>query len=179
MKKTPRIINSGFTLIEILAATSILVMLMLTATSMLMTTVLSQARGSIRAQLKDEGSAMMQRITYNLRNAGEITSLCAPTGTTATQISYKNDAEETIYTFEKIGQTIALNDGTTPIILHTGAVLPSLFNVTCTSDEGSGMKFIIINLTLTNVQTGEFNADAGDITENFSSSVQFRNYQAN
>jgi len=163
---------SGFTLIEILAATSILVMLMLAATSMLMTTVMSQARGSIRAQVKDEGAAIMQRITYNLRNAGGITSQCT-TGSHATSINYKNG--DTTYAIAYASEKITL-DGTQ---LHTDAVKPTSFTVTCTGDDVTGVKFITIDFTLTNKQEGEFNSAENSISETFSSSVQLRNYQAN
>ena len=179
MKTTKNNSVSGFTLIEILAATSILVMLMLAATSMLMTTVMSQARGSIRAQVKDEGAAIMQRITYNLRNASEITSDCS--GVDSTEINYKNSGSENINTIAQSVDNITLEDANGPIDLHTDAVTvkTNSFNITCTEDPGTGVKFITIDFTLTNKQEGEFNSAENSISETFSSSVQLRNYQAN
>ena len=181
MKTTHIKSNSGFTLIEILAATSILVMLMLAATSMLMTTVLSQARGSIRAQVKGEGSAIMQRIAYNLRNASEITSAC--TGADSSTISYKNIGSEIIYTFKEVSGTITLEDdsGSDPIVLHTGVVVPSELNLNCENDVGTGSKFITIGFKLTTNQEEDFKREGSTNTiyEEFTSSVQLRNYQAN
>jgi len=174
--------NSGFTLIEILAATSILVMLMLAATSMLMTTVMSQAKGSMRAQVKDEGAAIMQRISYNIRNASQITSACAPDpGSSANTITYENYG--TPYTFGYSSYAITLGDGVNPpVALHTSAVKAATAPAfTCTSDAGTGNKFITIDFTLTTNQTDDFKREGSTnvISEDFSSSVQFRNYQAN
>ena len=73
--------NAGFTLIELLVVTGITAMIMLTATSMFATFLLSSARTNARRQLQAEGNEAIRRIEFVIRNAAEVESDCDSAGT--------------------------------------------------------------------------------------------------
>lgn len=77
MKSTQKLIkapkNAGFTLIELLVTTAITSIILLTASTILMTFFLSNTRTSIRRQLKSEGARALARIEFIARGAQNCT----------------------------------------------------------------------------------------------------------
>ncbi len=63
----------GFTLIELMIVTSLMVILILTVSSMFMTFLISNARTNTKNTLKVEGSYALSQMEYLLRNSFEIT----------------------------------------------------------------------------------------------------------
>lgn len=61
--------NLGFTLIELIVASGITALLLLTVTSMFATFLMSNVRTNLRRQLQNEGNSAMQQLEFQIRNA--------------------------------------------------------------------------------------------------------------
>jgi len=61
--------SSGFTLIEMLVVISLVVMLMLVATSLFLTTLIGNTKTAISQNIKEEGEYALSQIEFLLRNA--------------------------------------------------------------------------------------------------------------
>lgn len=66
--------KAGFTLIELLVTTSLTAIILLTATTILMTFFLSNARTSLRREIKAEGSRALARMEFIARGAKRCTN---------------------------------------------------------------------------------------------------------
>lgn len=80
MQQLPKKI-AGFTLIELLVVTGITAMIMLTATSMFATFLLSSARTNARRQLQAEGNEAIRKIEFVIRNAADVDTACTGANT--------------------------------------------------------------------------------------------------
>ncbi|MBD3279697.1 MAG: hypothetical protein GF390_03230 [Candidatus Pacebacteria bacterium] len=70
---------NGFTLIEILVVSSLAIILMLAASALFMTFMISNTKINIDQKIKNEGNYALRQIEYLLRNSQEITSTCPGT----------------------------------------------------------------------------------------------------
>lgn len=64
--------NAGYTLIELMIVSTLVVLLMMTVTSLFMTFLVGNAQTNIRRQIKSEGNAMIDQLEYVFRNAKTI-----------------------------------------------------------------------------------------------------------
>lgn len=170
--KTRAVTNKkpGFTLIEVLVVSAILVMLLLTASTMFMTFLVSNAKTNVRQQLKAEGQQVLSKIEYDLRNARAITSTCPGT---SNSITY-TDLSNTSHTIDRASNTIRIdaNAITTPYASATSLTF------TCEENADSGSTFVSFNFVLANRNAAEIgrNTNAGQITESFFGRVSLRNF---
>ncbi len=171
--------KAGFTLIEVLVSTGLLVLLLMTATTMMMTFLVSNAKTSIRHTVKGEGSFALAQIEHLIRNAETITANCAQTGTNNTTITMKNFDDANTYTLG-----ISSSGGTNQISYQNTVTLSSElftstnadvtnFNLKCYGTDSQNRRIeISFDLTRTVVSV---QANTNPITENFRSVVQVRN----
>lgn len=162
-------LNAGFTLIELLVVSSILVMLLLTASAMFMTFLIGNAKTSIRQQLKAEGQQVINKIEFELRNARDITSTC-PTSD-APSITY-TDLSNVSHVIGTASNQIVID--AIPLTTNFSVANPVSFN--CSQDATQGNRFIRFSFTLANKDVGEVNTAAQGISEVFSGQVAVRNY---
>lgn len=181
MKKTARTKN-GFTLVELLVVTTIVVLLLLSISAMFMTFLISGARNNIMREIKAEGAEMIDKIEFNMRSAQgvETTSgasiTCSTNGSTTTMTGSNatlniQDVNGADIPFEYVdnGTTdrhIELNNET----LNSTYVLSGAPQVTCFRDAATQKTTIRITFTLSR------NYEAvSTLSETFTALMQLRN----
>lgn len=87
--------RNGFTLIEMMVVISLMVMLMLTATSLFFTTLIGTGKTNSNYQVKEEGDYVLGQMTYLLRNAIQMRpnlagDTCLPGMDSISFLSYDN-----------------------------------------------------------------------------------------
>jgi prepilin-type N-terminal cleavage/methylation domain-containing protein len=162
--------KAGFTLIELLVVTSIVVLLLLTISAMFMTFLLSNARTNVTRQIKAEGSEMIDRLEFVLRNARSVNQTsgvsigCVQGGTA-------NGVNGTGFNITDVnGNPIKISFDGSRILLSDKA-LNSTFVVsenpvlTCYQDPNNQKTTIKV----------QFSLESSNIQEDFSATVQLRN----
>lgn len=88
---------SGFSLLELMVATVLGAMLLLTASAMFMTFMIGNASTNVRRQMSAEGTQMLGTLEYHIRNAADATvgpntstQTCTTTGSTGTHLILTN-----------------------------------------------------------------------------------------
>jgi prepilin-type N-terminal cleavage/methylation domain-containing protein len=184
---------SGFSLLELMVATVLGAMLLLTASAMFMTFMIGNASTNVRRQMSAEGTQMLGTLEYHIRNAADaavggdtaISQSCTAAGKTGKYLTLTNLGGSTTTTacflsdnklYFHPGQTgvgcgvaeaNALNSAKVPIVPIT-TVTPNTPVFTCTQ-AANGKKTIKIEFTLSP------SIDASGITAPFSTIVQLRN----
>ena len=164
--------SAGFTLIELLVVTGITAMIMLTATSMFATFLLSSARTNARRQLQAEGNEAIRRIEFVIRNAASV-----PTCTAADDIS--------LSTLNNKTATITWDSGTNSLLLDDDiSVNPAAARITSDSVIVSVLGSSIF--TCTTVNSAQYvdvsfrlqpaaSAEYSTIAQDFKTTIQIRN----
>ena len=146
--------TGGFTLIELLVTTAITAIILLTASTMLMTFFLSNTRTTIRRQIKAEGNRAMSRIEFVARGAKD----CVQNGTMVTL----TPLEGSDVTFNVVGTNIQMN-GSENLLSDFSAGTGT--TIACLNE--SGKQYVRVNLILTNTSAA--------ISETFTSFTVLRN----
>jgi prepilin-type N-terminal cleavage/methylation domain-containing protein len=165
----------GFSLIEILVSTTLLVLMLMTATTMFMTFLVSNAKTNVRHTIKGEGAAALSRMEFLIRNAESVTANCAPGGTSNVSITIKNFGDSKTYTLSIVSDKIryAATDGTSTELLNsttTNAIAPAFFN--CYGNTNSNRR---IEISFALEATADTLNSGTSISESFRSTVQIRN----
>lgn len=178
MQRLPRkSFQAGFTLIELMVTTVITTILLLTASTILMTFFLTNSRTAVRRQIKTEGARALDRIEFVARAAQDCTDTNGVSNTTGSDITFTN-TDGTTTEFKT-----ALKDGVNNLVMinqpaNTEEYLISNFSVAmtdgqfllaCVQESGTNKKYANIRFNLTNLST--------TITENFTTLTVLRNSQ--
>lgn len=154
--------NQGFTLIELLVTTAITAIILLTASTVLMTFFLSNTRTNVRRQVKSEGTRALARIEHVARGAKS----CSNSGSSLI-LTNLDDSTTSFYvdsTTNLIMQTPPLESLLTDFVV-TGS--PTLL---CQADPTTGKQYVEINFNVTNNLSA-----TSAITETFTTFVVLRN----
>ncbi|MBU0576470.1 type II secretion system GspH family protein [Patescibacteria group bacterium] len=144
-------LQSGFTLIELIIAVSLTVMLLLTASALFMTFLISGAKVNSTQLVKQEGQHALIQMEFLLRNAIELlpNSFGDECIADMTEIKFRSiDGGETTLAIEDDGgvDKIASNSG---VYLTSGAVkIVNGINFTCTQNSDESHPHISISFTL-------------------------------
>lgn len=169
MKINSRLLQSskkaGFTLVELLVTTAITSIILLSASTILMTFFLSNSRTTIRRQIKSEGNRALGRIEFIARGGQSCTNLAGNTGVTITSLG-----GDSVTTLTDTGTNITISvDGGTAQPLLTAFSLADTASVIRCETEG-GKQYIRASLVITNSDTAD-----GAVTETFTSFTVLRN----
>lgn len=162
--------QAGFTLIELVIVAGLLAMLMVTVSTMFMTTLNSNLRTQTRQQIKSEGSFILERFEFMLRNAATLSpsQLCQ---SGMSQISIINpDGNQTTFALSsaQIASISAVSGGgNTTYYLHGSNTTASNLNFDCGRNPG-GEYYVDIGFNLGNNTT--------QIEESFQHLVLMRNF---
>ncbi len=158
----------GFTLLELLIATVLGSILLLSATALFMTFMIGNANTNARRQMSAEGIQMLGTLEYHIRNAKSAT--CAGQTLTLQKLDSITEAEACftrltpsdplILNFNKSG-ACANNP------LHSNFVVTSDSSFTCAKDS-NGKTTVTVKFTLGT-------SEDASITEQFSRIIQLRN----
>lgn len=164
---------AGFTLIELLVTTAITSILMLTATSILMTFFLSNNRTAIRRQIKAEGSRAESKLEFIARGASDCSSIANGVRFTYPPV---NGNSPVTYDVTKTATAIQVVTTAPP----AAAVTEQLFSnfsspegsvtLQCVTEPNSTKKYANIKFDLTNSENSE-------VSESFSVLTVLRNSQ--
>ncbi len=170
--------QQGFTLIEILVSTTLLVFLLMTAVTMFMTFLVSNAKTNVRHIIKGEGTAAISRMERLIRNAESLTiGSCSAGGSPNTSVRLKNFNDPVEYTISLSSGSIAYETPTATNesgleLLTSSATEVTILTFKCygVTDEN---RRIEISFTLSS--DADTINNSTPITENFRSTVQIRN----
>jgi prepilin-type N-terminal cleavage/methylation domain-containing protein len=157
--------NAGFTLIELLVTTAITSIILLTASTILMTFFLSNSRTTIRRQIKAEGSRAQARIEFIVRGA----QTCADIANGAS-FTY---LDGTRYDIQSIGNNLRIiitEPSETPVtetLLSTFTTSTGTVTIDCVTATSSNKQYADIRFTLINA--------GNTITESFTTLTVLRN----
>lgn len=160
--------KSGFTLIELMVVTTIVVLLLLSVSSMFMTFMLSNARTNITRQIKAEGSEMISQMEFVLRNARSTSLSCSAAGSGNTIGSGGvniTDADGNIVVLAYNANRITL--GGKP--LNSNFVVSTAPTLTCYQDTNNLKTSVGIRFTLSRTE------DSSTLQEDFTALTQLRN----
>ena len=168
--------QSGFTLIELMIVTSLMVILTLTVSAMFMTFLITNARTNTKNTLKVEGSYALSQMEFLLRNSYK---LVENSDTQTCQSSMDSirlesiDGGQTEFFLETAGSTtkIASNSGE---YLTSDAVLAENLSFNCT-EASSGNHTVTIDFDLTKLVPSVSNTTNEDSTQHFSANISLRN----
>jgi prepilin-type N-terminal cleavage/methylation domain-containing protein len=163
----------GFSLIEILVSTTLLVFLLMTATTMFMTFLVSNAKTNVRHVIKSEGTAALSRMEFLIRNAESLNANCAANGTTNNSITGKNFGESTDFTLNLTDDQLQYSAGATTELLTSSTTVASELNFRCFGTAGGNRRIEISFILASTADT--INNPSTIISESFRSTVQIRN----
>lgn len=158
--------QKGFTLIELLVVTGITAMIMLTATSMFATFLLSSARSNARRQLQAEGNEVIRKMEFVIRNARDVPT-CTGGVSTITLSTVTNSSTTlglNVTALEQDGVDItsanvrAVTTGSTPVF-------------TCTTLGSGSTKYVDVVFTLQPLAASDYST----ISQDFKTTIQIRN----
>lgn len=170
--------NQGFTLIELLVTTTIAVLLLLSASAILMTFLIGSNKNNLALRVKSEGNNALNQMSFLLRNALEIET-CTPdmnqitlTGidnlTTTLSTAIDPSDEKLKIASSGANGTFYLTSGQNTLIAEP----PILFN--CNSENNN--LFVDIKFTLhQGLATTVTESNRENVVETFSTSVNLRN----
>jgi prepilin-type N-terminal cleavage/methylation domain-containing protein len=168
--------QAGFTLIETLVSTSLLVLLLMTATTLFMTFLVSNAKTNVRHTIKGEGNFALNRMEYLIRNAESLSGVtCSSGGTTNSTATIQSFGSADMFVLRQPAAQIeyAKTDLSSTEFLTSTSTTTSSLRFTCYGAAKNGNRRIEITFTLAqdvnSVQT------TTPISENFRSVVQIRN----
>ncbi len=160
--------KNGFTLLELLVATTLSAVLLLAVSSVFMTFLMSSARTTIRRQVHSEGNEIRNRIEFLLRNSKVVTSTCTGgnivpivfTTLDGNVVEIGTDGVDSLYT--KLGTGTATD-------LTTAETKASGVKFVCSEDITTKIRVVTIQFTLTKT------SDGVSASETFQSIVELRN----
>lgn len=82
--------KQGFTLIEMLVATTVLALIAAVVTQVFSLTTKSNTKTEVLKEVKQNGDFALELLTRLIRNAQSVTSPCSATGETTTSLTIKN-----------------------------------------------------------------------------------------
>lgn len=141
--------QAGFSLIEMLAVTTILVMLLMTASVLFMNFMISGAKTIALQKLKDESSFAMQTMQQLIVNAKQVTELsnCSSSGVTRNSLELTDRNNQT-FTFSIDDDKIASASSATanPFYLTSDFSQIDSLAFTCYTNQNS--QYISIKITM-------------------------------
>lgn len=159
----------GFTLLELLIATVLGSILLLSATALFMTFMIGNANTNARRQMSAEGIQMLGTLEYHIRNAKSAT--CGGGNQTLTLVKLDNTQSNACFALTPPENAMMLNFNKSGACannaLHSNFVVTSGSSFTCAQDS-NGKTTVTVKF---NLGTSE---DAS-ITESFSRIIQLRN----
>lgn len=169
--------NAGFTLIELMVVTTIVVLLLMTVTSMFMTYLVGNAQTNIRRQIKSEGNQMISQLEFLFRGAETVVNTNTGLPISCSGIAFSlgstpitlTDIDNTEYALTYNSNVVYIQNGAgTPAALNTSYVVPSSPMITCYGSVTNQNKSIKIDFNLEWYNNGSF-------TESFTTTTQLRN----
>lgn len=165
--------KNGFTLLELLVATSLTVILLLGVSSVFMTFMLTEARTNLRRQVQSEGAEIISRMEFLIRNSKALTSCTTASSIQFTTVEQGGGASNTI-TLSQSGTDVRYQLDTasgvgTPVVLNSPESKVNSLSFACTEDATTGKRVVIISFNLVRTDVGS------SATESFKSYVQLRN----
>lgn len=156
--------KNGFTLLELLVATSLTVILLLAVSSVFMTFLLADARTNLRRQIQSEGAEMISRMEFLLRNSKTVT--CDPIPNPVIDfVTIENNAIRITKNGTELLYTLG---GGSPILLNSVNSQIDSLTFTCTEDTTTKKRVVVIDLVVKH-------KDSLVVKEKFKSYVQIRN----
>lgn len=165
--------KNGFTLLELLVATSLTVILLLGVSSVFMTFMLTEVRTNVRRQVQAEGAEIISRMDFLIRNSKTLASCTTANSIQFTTVEQSGGASNTI-TLSQSGTDVRYQLDTaaglgTPVALNSADSQINSLSFACTEDAATGKRVVIISFNLVKTSGGN------TATENFKSYVQLRN----
>ncbi len=166
--------RGGFSLIELLVSVTLLVFLLMTATTMFMTFLVSNAKTSVRHTIKGEGNFVISQLEYMIRNGESVTvTNCSAGGASNNSITIKPFDDVNQKTISLQDDKIRLSYGATNEFLTSDSTVASGLSFTCFGTL-TGSRRIEAKFTLQK-SVDSIQATASEITEDFRTVVQIRN----
>ncbi len=156
--------KNGFTLLELLVATSLTVVLLLAVSSVFMTFLLADARTNLRRQIQSEGAEMISRMEFLLRNSKTVTCNLIPNP----MIDFVTIENNAIFITKNGTELTYTLGGGSPVILNSVDSQIDSLRFTCTEDATTKKRVVVIELVVQH-------KDNIAIKETFKSYVQLRN----
>lgn len=170
--------QSGFTLIELMIVTSLMVILSLTVSSMFMTFLITNARTNTKNTLKVEGSNALSQMEFMLRNSYQLTTnssaqVCQSNMSSIALESLDGGVTEFIEAIDDSVSKIASNSD---VFLTSDAVtvVPGSLQFDCT-EAYSGTRSVQIDFDLSKVVPSVNNTTNEESTQHFTTVVSLRN----
>lgn len=169
--RTAKKASQGFTLIELLVVTGITAMIMLTATSMFATFLLSSARTNARRQLQAEGNEVIRRLEFIIRNAADVQDPCTSTDT-LTLVNLDDNTTTALALNGNILQEGGVNITSNSVAVVDVPGSTTIFRCTVAGNT----KYVDINFRL---EIANPNNTATNLSQDFKTTVQVRNTSFN
>lgn len=170
--------NKGFTLLELLIVVSLTVILMLSASALFLTFLVSNTKGNALQRVNEEGEYALSQMEFLIRNSIEI--LPNSSGQTCEQdmtelVIRSIDNGTTMFAAEEVGGVtkIASNSG---VYLTSGAAeIIAGPEFDCTTTEAGGTQYVTIQFTLRKGTPG-LDQDKEIVEQAFQTSVSVRSF---
>lgn len=168
--------QSGFTLIELMIVTSLMVILSLTVSSMFMTFLITNARTNTKNTLKVEGSNALSQMEFMLRNSYQLTTnsstqVCQSSMSSIALESLDGGVTEFMLEDDNGVTKIASNSG---VFLTSDAVMAQNLVFNCDT-YGSDVRSVKIDFDLSKVVPSVSNTTNEESTQHFTTVVSLRN----
>lgn len=168
--------QQGFTLIELMIVTALMVILSLTVSSMFMTFLITNARTNTKNTLKVEGSYALSQMEFLLRNSYQLVpnsdaQVCQSAMDRIRLESLDGGLTEFYLETAEDPARIASNSG---VFLTSDAVMVQNLQFSCT-ESTSGIRSVSIDFDLTKIVPSVTNDSNEESTQHFSSVVSLRN----
>ncbi len=168
--------NQGFTLIELMIVTSLMVILSLTVSAMFMTFLVTNARTNTKNTLKIEGSYALSQMEFLLRNSYQVvensdTQICQASMDKIKLESLDGGQTEFFLELNGTSTKIASNSG---MYITSDEVEAENLQFSCT-ESVSGGRSVKIDFDLNKVIPSVNNTSAEESTQHFSTIVSLRN----
>lgn len=175
MISTPKS-QRGFTLIELMIVTALMVILSLTVSAMFMTFLITNARTNTKNTLKVEGSYALSQMEFLLRNSYQLvqnsdSQVCQSSMDRIRLESIDGGQTEFYLETSEDPPRIASNSG---VYLTSDAVMVENLQFSCT-ESYSGVRSVTIDFDLTKIVPSVTNNTNEESREHFSSVVSLRN----
>ncbi len=162
--------SAGFTLIEVLVVTALVVMLLVGATGMFLGFMAGAAKNNARQKIKDEGNNALTQIEYLLRNSRRVESCSSAS---SPNISFSTLGGE-VLTISRNGNRLYLtstNPDTGSLYLSGEETVATSLGFQCFQSASGKGQYVEVNFSLRNGAT----VDSASVEEDFSSGVLLRN----
>lgn len=168
----PSSLNEGFTLIEVLAAITVLVVIGTIVGSIFLSSVKGTTRATTLSVARQNGAYALSQIEKTIRNAQAITSSpnpCAPIPTPASSITILG-VDNTTTAFACTGSTLTSNGGS---LIDTSSLAVASCSFSCIQSSSADYPTITTQFTITQVRPNSFFEQKASIP--FQTSVTLRN----